>query len=74
MQCLLEASCSCDVTADIYFTNVMAAEGIKVLLTIHVLLYAADLLFSCIIHKVIIPELIYLHCVYLEVGYVQWRA
>ena len=68
VQLLLEAICLCDAEADIYFTSVMAAEGIKVVPTIRALFDAADPLFSCISHKVILQELMNLPCVFLQVG------
>ena len=68
MLCLFVAICSCDAAADIAFTTVMEVEGVKVFLTICALLYAAGTLFSCIGHKVILEELMYLPCINLEVG------
>ena len=46
----------------------MAEDGVKAILTISALLYAADPLFSCLRYDFIIEELIYLPCVRLEVG------
>ena len=74
MQCLLEAIWICDVVADIAFTAVMAAEGTKVVPTIRAILDADNPLFSCLNHKVIIQEPVYLPCVCLEVGAAKWRA
>ena len=68
MKCLSEAICSCDTADDISFNTVMPAEGIKFVLTIRALLDAADPLLSCLSHKVILQELMYLPCVCLELG------
>ena len=68
MQFLSDEICRCDSAADIAFTAAMAVEGIKVVPTICALLNDADSLFMCISHKVILQELIYLPCIYLEVG------
>ena len=46
----------------------MAAKGIKFVLTIRALLYAADTLFIFLRNKVIIEEMIDLPYVWLEVG------
>ena len=58
----------CDTAADIAFIAVMAAEGIKVVPNICVILNSADTMFSCLIHKVIIQKLMYLPCICLEMG------
>ena len=68
VQCLLEAIFHCDAAADISFTAIMVAEGIKVVKTICAFLDAANPLFSCLGHKVIIQDLMYLPCVCLEFG------
>ena len=68
MKFFLELIFRCDAAADIGFTAVMAEEGIKVVPTICALLYAADPMLSCLSHKVILEELMYLPCVILEVG------
>ena len=67
-QFLSEAICRCDAAADITVTTVMAAEGIKSVLTIRALLYSADTMFSCLIKNLILQEMMYLPCVCLEVG------
>ena len=68
MQCLLEAIFNYDAAADIAFTAVLAEEGIKVVMKICAILDASDPLFSCLTQKVILQELIYLPCIFLEVG------
>ena len=60
--------CRCNVAAEIAFTTVMVAKGGKVVPPIRALLYAADPLLKCLIHEVIIEELMYLHFVSVEVG------
>ena len=52
----------------------MAENGVKFVPTIHALLYAADLLFSCLSYDVILEDLMYHPCVRLEVGATSWRA
>ena len=68
MKCFSEAICRCTAAADVAFTDVMVAEGIKVFLTICALIYAADPLTSCLSNEVTLQQLVYLPCVSLEVG------
>ena len=66
--CLLEAIYCCDAVSDIYLTAIMTAEGIKFIPAIFTLLDAAGALFSCLIQKSILQELMHLTSICLEVG------
>ena len=68
MQFLLEAIYRCNAAAEITFATLLAAKGVKVVLAMHALFYAADSLFSCLRHDVILAELTDLTSVSLEMG------
>ena len=63
-----EAIYRCDMVANISFTTALVAKSIQNFQTIHAILYTADPMFSSLIHKVVIEELMELPCVRLEVG------
>ena len=74
MQFFSDLICLCNAGTDIDFTAVMATKGVKVVLTICGLLYAADPLFRCLIHEVIIEDMMKLTCAILEVSAAYWCA
>ena len=68
MQCFSEAIWCCNAEDNIAFITVIAEKGIKFVPKICALFYADDPLLICIIHEVLLEELMELPCVSLEVG------
>ena len=60
--------CRCDAVAKIYLTTLITMKGVKVVLTISALFDAGDPLFRCLIHEVVLEDLMDFPRVSLEVG------
>ena len=59
--------CRCDAAAEISFTALITMKGVKVILTISTLSDAGDPLFICLIHEVVLEDLMDFLRVSLEV-------